>query len=246
MSTATFTGTSAVELWHALARGYERLEATERGYMWASKLAPAYLFGLVAFVKAWGLERSLPVVFGGAADLSLALLAVYQIVGMLFFGLVAAMYVLRQRPIQRVSSPARGLVALAGSYVMLPVALGGMSDANRPVLLLATALMIVGTAGAALSLASLGRCFGIFPEARGLVTRGPYRLVRHPMYLFEFVAFLGVLLPSFSPVNVLLYVVFVCCQFSRMMFEEQVLESVFPSSYLAYRQRTARLIPGLY
>jgi protein-S-isoprenylcysteine O-methyltransferase Ste14 len=246
MATASLTKAFPIGFWHSLARCYERLETTERGYVWLSKLGPAYLFGLVASIKAWALSRSLPLLLGGTADTSLWLVAAHQAAGMVFLGLVAAMFIARKRPIERVGSPTRGLIALLGCYVMLPVALGGAASDSSAVLLLADVLMVVGLLGAAASLASLGRCFGIFPEARGLVTHGPYRQVRHPMYLFEFVAFLGVLLPSFSPLNALLYTIFVCCQLSRMVFEEQVLERVFPSSYPAYRTRTARLIPGVY
>ena len=46
--------------------------------------------------------------------------------------------------------------------------------------------LVLVTLGAVLSLVSLlsiGRLFGIRPALRGLVMRGPYRLVRHPMYL---------------------------------------------------------------
>ena len=98
----------------------------------------------------------------------------------------------------------------------------------------------------ALSLASLGQCFGIFPEARGLVTDGLYRRVRHPMYLFEFVAFLGILLPALTPLNAVLYAFFVAFQLGRMHYEEQTLEQAFPTEYPEYRRRTARLIPGMY
>ena len=56
-------------------------------------------------------------------------------------------------------------------------------------------LMLVGELVAVLaclwllaSVLALGRCFGVLPEARGLVTRGPYRTVRHPVYLGEIAA----------------------------------------------------------
>jgi protein-S-isoprenylcysteine O-methyltransferase Ste14 len=35
------------------------------------------------------------------------------------------------------------------------------------------------------SLATLGRSFSIFPARRAIVARGPYRVVRHPIYLAE-------------------------------------------------------------
>src|SRR4029077_5938055 len=46
--------------------------------------------------------------------------------------------------------------------------------------------LVLVTAAALLSLASLltlRRSFGVRPALRNLVTKGPYRLVRHPMYL---------------------------------------------------------------
>ena len=46
--------------------------------------------------------------------------------------------------------------------------------------------LVLVTLAACLSLASLltlGRFFGIRPALRGLATKGPYRVVRHPMYL---------------------------------------------------------------
>jgi protein-S-isoprenylcysteine O-methyltransferase Ste14 len=154
--------------------------------------------------------------------------------------------VLRRRPIKRVANPVQGIIALLGSYVMMPVALSGAATDDRAVMIVANALMVVGTGGAALALASLGRCFGIFPEARGLVTHGLYRWVRHPMYLFEFIAFFGILLPALSLINALLFAAFVAFQLGRMHYEEQTLEDVFPAEYPAYRAKTARLIPGLY
>ena len=232
--------------WHALASLYQRAEATERGYVWLNKLGPAYVFALIALLKGWSLSGHLEQLFAGHGEVKLALLAAHQALGVAFFGLVATLYLLRRRPLRRVANPVQGLVALLGSFVMLPVAFGGPANHDPAVLLLADLLMVVGTAGAAIALMSLGRCFGIFPEARGLVTHGAYRLVRHPMYLFEFVAFLGILLPSCTPLNVLLYAAFVGFQLGRMDFEEQMLIATFPTEYPAYCRRTARLIPGVY
>lgn len=232
--------------WQAISRAYAWVETTKRGRMWLHRLGPAYLFGLVAGGKLWAVSLSAQQLALGTEDAHLPVLASYQLCGAVFFALVATFFLIRREPIRRVQGPVQALVALLGSYIMLPVAFGGGETASPAVLLAADALMISGTAGAALGLAHLGRCFGIFPEARGLVTSGPYRFVRHPMYLFEFVAFLGVLLPNLTPLNAALYVAFAFFQCSRMVYEEQVLYRTFPDEYPGYVARTRRLLPGVY
>ena len=70
----------------------------------------------------------------------------------------------------------------------------------------AVQFMLVGLAGYALvfwSLLTLGSRFGIAPADRGLVTTGPYRLVRHPMYLGELVL-RGALILATAPLEGLL------------------------------------------
>ena len=44
----------------------------------------------------------------------------------------------------------------------------------------------------------LGRSFGLLPAQRGLVTAGPYRIVRHPIYFGYLIGHIGFLLVNFS------------------------------------------------
>ena len=104
------------------------------------------------------------------------------------------------------------------------------------------AFALVATAWMLLATVALGRCFGILPEARGLVMHGPYRLVRHPLYLGELGACAGLAVASPSPRNLAAAVAFVLAQVVRMRMEELELARQFPE-YSAYAERTPRLVP---
>jgi protein-S-isoprenylcysteine O-methyltransferase Ste14 len=109
---------------------------------------------------------------------------------------------------------------------------------------LAAALMLAGTLLAFWSAWYLGRSFSLLPQARTLVTGGPYRFVRHPIYLGGLLITLGEIWLRFSPLVVILNLVFVAAQVVRLRYEEDILERTFPE-YRAYRARTSALIPGI-
>ncbi len=117
---------------------------------------------------------------------------------LLFVALMTALFLVRR---QRRGGPAPlggRCVALAGTFLPLWILALPLLHLN-PALL--TASVLVGWAGLAwsiVSLAVLGRCFGLFPEVRGLVVRGPYALVRHPLYMGEIVTMLGIVGPLLS------------------------------------------------
>jgi protein-S-isoprenylcysteine O-methyltransferase Ste14 len=108
----------------------------------------------------------------------------------------------------------------------------------------ATALMLAGTLLAFWSAWALGRSFSLLPQARQLVTSGPYRYVRHPIYLGGFLITLGEVWLRWSPLVVALNVVFVVAQVARLRYEEALLERTFPE-YAEYRARTSCVIPGI-
>jgi protein-S-isoprenylcysteine O-methyltransferase Ste14 len=90
----------------------------------------------------------------------------------------------------------------------------------------------------------LGRSFGLLPANHGIVTSGPYKWVRHPIYLGYFIGHVGFLLSSWSPRNALLFATLYLFQAVRIAREERLL-SMDPD-YAAYRLRTKyRVIPGL-
>jgi len=85
----------------------------------------------------------------------------------------------------------------------------------------------------------------VLPEARALVTRGPYRFVRHPLYLVEELAAFSGFIEAMSIWAVLLLALQLACQLRRILNEEAVLTAAFPE-YVCYQRATARLVPGLW
>ncbi len=108
--------------------------------------------------------------------------------------------------------------------------------------------LVLVTLAACLSLASLltlGRWFGIRPALRGLATSGPYRLVRHPMYLAYLLADIGYNLQEWNPGTVLLVAAGWASLLYRIRAEERILSRHpdWPAYAAAVRYR---LLPGVW
>jgi protein-S-isoprenylcysteine O-methyltransferase Ste14 len=106
-------------------------------------------------------------------------------------------------------------------------------------------LQMIGLVICVASFFALGRSFGFAAADRGLVQRGPYAVVRHPIYCAYFFLQFGYLLQSLSVANALI-VTFICsCNIGRALVEERLL--VTSGRYDEYRLRVRwRLVPGVW
>ena len=92
---------------------------------------------------------------------------------------------------------------------------------------------------------ALGRSFGCVAANRGLKFAGPYRFVRHPMYLGYLLTHVGFLVVNASAWNVATYVICYGLQVPRLLAEERWLGR--DERYRKYaRVVRFRLIPGIF
>lgn len=214
------------------------------GELFLGRAVPASFFTILVIAKLWTLPALLQT-SAGAWDLHAAAVLIQRVATILFTSLVVALFVVRRPIVGRRSGFGPAIVALMGTFAMWVPAAAPVTNPDTLSMLLSTALTLAGMFISIISLTVLGRCFGIFPEARGLVTRGPYGLVRHPLYVGEIVATLGQVMIAASPALLALFAVFVSLQAWRAAYEEKALREVFPE-YADYLARTAKFVPRVY
>jgi protein-S-isoprenylcysteine O-methyltransferase Ste14 len=199
-----------------------------------SRGLPTFVFAMMALLTGAGALRA-----HSATDV------VFHILSASLWTMFVVLVNVRPTPIRR-STSAVGIAAALGAQVAVAVLGIVASHAGAGTrLLVGDALLLGGLAFAIAAVAFLGRCFGVLPDVRGLVMRGPYRIVRHPLYLGELIASLGIVIGARHWLAAL--VAWVCClvlQLARTHYEERSLRAQFPE-YGGYAKRTKRLIPGI-
>lgn len=163
----------------------------------------------------------------------------------IFYALIVWAY-LRRGP-ARATSRVRLALLAAPIATFLPFALPhlGAGGVGTPVVFVGDLLLVLGLTWSVWSLRCLDRSLSVVPQARELVDHGPYALVRHPLYLGEIVAMLGLALALGGLLPVLGWVALVLLQCYRAVQEEALLGASLPG-YDDYRRRTARVLPGIF
>ena len=113
---------------------------------------------------------------------------------MLFLVLIAGFTLARRRPVRRSVGLWPRFAALAGLLLLYTLMLLPRAPADPRWDAPALGLLLLGQFFCVVALLQLGRSLSVMPEARRLVTAGLYARIRHPLYLAEAIATLGVLL----------------------------------------------------
>ena len=92
---------------------------------------------------------------------------------------------------------------------------------------------------------ALGRSFGLVPANRGVVVRGPYTLVRHPIYTGYLVTHLAFVVAHPAPWNACVILIADTALIVRALMEERVLSA--DAEYQTYCRRVGwHLVPGVF
>jgi protein-S-isoprenylcysteine O-methyltransferase Ste14 len=206
---------------------------------WAARGLIVTVFTALAVLNLGGIYHFAPI-----DNLEKILAVAARLANFMFLILVAATALTRLSPMMKAKGIEPRVSALLGTFLCMALALLPKADLGPVLSIISTMLMMIGAVLSFIVLRWLGKSFSILAEARRLVTTGPYKVVRHPLYLCEGIALLGLALQVMSPLAIVGVLAIAAIQFRRMINEEAVLNSAF-SEYLEYAERTPRVIPRL-
>ncbi len=150
--------------------------------------------------------------------------------------------------VARAGGPARWLpFFIFVPYVVIALRRGPELDLPDAVRWLGLAIILAGPAFSFWSASTLGSEFDLDVEVHGdhrIIDRGPYAIVRHPVYLGIAVHFIGACLATGNLVLVLgtLFVTFPAL-YARASAEERLLRDSLGPAYTAYARRVPMLVP---
>jgi protein-S-isoprenylcysteine O-methyltransferase Ste14 len=137
------------------------------------------------------------------------------------------------------------LAALIGTYLPWSITLLPQDGGVGPNLL-SSVCVTGGMILVIVTVLHLGRSFSIAPQARVVVRTGPYRWIRHPLYLAEEVAVFGVVLQVLSPLTLAIFVLHIAVQIWRIHYEERLLGQTLPEYHRYGQHARWRLIPCIW
>lgn len=137
------------------------------------------------------------------------------------------------------------LAAFAGTGAPFAIPLVSRGLTDDPVRETVSAVVLVlGLVAMLWALGALGTNISVVPQAREVVSHGPYSRVRHPLYAAELVNVVGLCLAHTGPWPWVVLAALVIFQVVRARREEALLCRELPG-YAEYQARTPMLVPAL-
>ena len=138
-----------------------------------------------------------------------------------------------------------GAAAATVVSVVLPLLLRASDEGGLLPDAATAGLLGVGLIVVVVGKMTLGRSFGLVPANRGVVIRGPYAFVRHPIYSGYLITHIAFLLAHPHFWNIVLIVISDVALIIRALAEERVLDH--DARYKEYCQRVGwHFVPGVY
>jgi protein-S-isoprenylcysteine O-methyltransferase Ste14 len=206
-----------------------------------SRAAIVAIFGAMATLKAM---VAVALLQDSILTLQVALSFASQLASLAFAALVIFMTFVRLRPISTLQGWEPRFSAFMGTFLTCLLPLMPQTDVPDAIQVVSIMLVTLGFSMAVWVVRWLGRSLSVTAQARKLVRQGPYALVRHPLYLAEEVAIIGLILSHISPEAMLLGAIHWCFQLRRMANEERLLRATF-LEYESYAASVPMLIPRL-
>lgn len=129
--------------------------------------------------------------------------------------------------------------SIVGIPLLRPVGVGIVPDAATATISAAGLLLIIA------GKVALGRSFGLMPANRGIVCRGAYRLMRHPIYAGYLVTHFAFLVAHPTGWNLLVLVASDTALLVRAIYEERTLAR--DPEYASYMTTVRwRVVPGVF
>ena len=227
----------------ALTGVAERMEGRPAAYwrdLVLGRLLPSLFFSLFLARQLLLLSGSL----GGIHQLTDAFFVVQQLLALAYFTLLVVLYAVRL--------PQRGtdhrvaviFFAFSGTFAAIGAAFLPGGTRREGLVVVGDILATAGLAYSVWGLSYLRRSFSIIPEARRLVTGGPYSLSRHPVYLGEVATAIGVNLATAGGWGAAAIAYFIVCELLRIRWEERILARAFPADYPDYARSVPRYLPN--
>jgi protein-S-isoprenylcysteine O-methyltransferase Ste14 len=201
------------------------------------RVAASLWFVVLAILFAKGLTTTICALPMGDDNLILWAAVISRCCTLVFYVTLGGLILMRPRPLAQREGIMPLIVSFCGTYGvwLAPFLLGPF-------------LLKPGEISPAFQIAAAGvTLFGSLSIilAVKFVIAGPYRLIRHPLYVAEEIALIGFLMQYAWYAALAFLILHIGFQIRRMMYEESILRAVFPD-YDSYARRTARLIPGIW
>jgi protein-S-isoprenylcysteine O-methyltransferase Ste14 len=225
------------------AAGYRRSSAIARWRdLLLGRVLPASLFGIALVVQAIHVHTAWASVRGWNAGPDV-LGALNMLLLFLYYGLLVVLYAVRLPPRDGDRRVPIVVAVFAGSFLAMCIPFLPGAPRRDWLLMPADLVSLAGIAWTIWSLLWLGRSFAILPQARRLVTGGPYAVSRNPLYLGEMVGGWSVFLPTLSWPGALVLATTFALLLVRVRAEERVLARSFGREYAEYLRRVPRFLP---